>query len=78
MFDIASNLSDTTARLSKYVFGSGDSDVAQVISSARLQAEELYQKLSLLDGSLPVERPGIIFQLAMVTHTKIPRQKSHH
>ncbi len=60
VFDIANNLSDTTARLSNYVFGSGDSDVAQTISSARLQAEELYQKLSLLDGSLPAERPGII------------------
>lgn len=60
IFDIASNLSDTTSKLSKHVFGSGDSDVAQVISSARLQAEELYQKLSLLDGSFPSERPSII------------------
>lgn len=45
--------SATTEELINYVFGSGNADVAHLISLSRLQTEELYQKLSLLDGSLP-------------------------
>ncbi len=60
VFDTARKLSGTTSRLSKYIFGSGETDIAQVISLSRLQAEELYQKLSLLDGSMPQTMPSII------------------
>lgn len=53
-------LSATTEELISYVFGSGNVDIASSISLSRLQAEELYQQLSLLDGSLPQDPPTII------------------
>ncbi|MFH2085229.1 MAG: DUF4012 domain-containing protein [bacterium] len=58
--DTASLLNKSTQNLLGYIFGSGNADVAQVISLSRLQAEELYQKLSLLDGSLPKDPPLIV------------------
>ncbi|MFZ2199726.1 MAG: DUF4012 domain-containing protein [Microgenomates group bacterium] len=60
IFDTATKLNKSTSSLSKYVFGSGEGDGAQIISLSRLQAEELYQKLSLLDGQLPQTAPNII------------------
>ncbi len=59
-FETASQLSKSTQDLTYYIFGSGSSDVAKLVSLSRLQAEELYQKLSLLDGSLPAEPPALI------------------
>ena len=56
-FKTAQALSTTTAELTSYIFGTNTSDVAQLVSLSRLQAEELYEKLSLLDGSLPSETP---------------------
>jgi hypothetical protein len=41
-------------------FCTGSADIAQTISRSRLESEELYQKLSLLDGSLPDTTPGVI------------------
>ena len=55
--ETAKLLSATSEGLINYVFGSGNVDIARTISLARLQAEELYQQLSLLDGSLPQESP---------------------
>jgi hypothetical protein len=53
-------LSVSTSELIQYIFGSGNSDIASLISLSRLQAEDLYQKLSLLDGSLPADPPTIV------------------
>ncbi len=60
MFATARSLSATTADLTKYILGSGNSDITNSISESRLQVEELYQELSLLSGSLPEEKPAII------------------
>jgi len=59
-FSTASQLDKTASDLTNYVFGSGNLDAAKTISSARLQAEQLYQELSLLDGSLPDDPPSFI------------------
>lgn len=59
-FSSATSLSKTAEDLTKYIFGSGDADIAKLVSLGRLQAEELYQKLSLLDGSLPQTAPSVI------------------
>ena len=60
VFETATSLSATTSDLIHYVFGTGNADVAQSLSRSRLEVEELYQKLSLLDGSLPEEPPLIL------------------
>jgi len=60
LFHDANSLSTTTTQLSAYVLGNGSGDVASLLSSARLQSEDLYQKLSLLDGTLPPNPPSII------------------
>ncbi len=59
-FDSALTLGTTSQELVHYVFGSGSGDPAQLVSLARLESEELYQKLSLLDGALPETPPSII------------------
>ncbi len=58
--DSTTRLSGYTEHLSQYVFGSSDADAAQLISLARLESEQLYQELSLLDGALPQNAPNII------------------
>lgn len=50
-------LSLTTSRLAQGVLAGRGGDIPQLISSARLQSESLYQQLALLDGSLPVTPP---------------------
>lgn len=60
VFASAESLSKTAEEMTKYIFGSGDADIAKLVSLSRLQSEDLYQKLSLLDGSLPLTSPGII------------------
>ena len=60
VFDSAQSLSQSASDLTSYIFGSGNADIAKVISLSRIQSEEFYQKLSLLDGSLPVVAPAII------------------
>ena len=60
VFATAESLNQSTKDLTTYIFGNGSSNVAQVVSQSRLQAEELYQKLSLLDGALPADPPTII------------------
>lgn len=57
---VAGELSQTIQGLSNYIFGTSDADIAQLVSLARLQSEDLYQKLSLLEGSLPPDPPSII------------------
>lgn len=59
-FTSAHLLSRSTEELTHFVFGSGTGDVVQLISLSRLQTEELYQKLSLLDGSLPLNPPSVL------------------
>jgi hypothetical protein len=59
-FTTADSLSKSLGDLTGYIFGSSTKDPAQVISLSRLQAEEFYQQLSLLDGSLPADPPRII------------------
>lgn len=59
-FTVADQLSQTTSDLTHYIFGSGNTDIAQAISRSRLESEELYQKLSLLDGSLADEPPQVL------------------
>lgn len=56
----ASLLSNSARELSHYILGGGSSDIVQIISSGRLQAEEFYQQLSLLDGALPAESPHVL------------------
>ncbi len=60
VFELATTLNSSTQELIHYTFGSGSADVAQLISQSRLEIEDLYQKLSLLDGILPAEPPSII------------------
>lgn len=60
IFSSAEILSELSKELTQYVYGSGNADIAQIISNYRLQAEELYQKLSLLDGTLPTTPPPLI------------------
>lgn len=57
---IAQSLSHTSSDLAHYIFGGGEADIVQTISQARLEIEELYQKLSLLDGYLPQDPQDII------------------
>lgn len=59
-FDTATLLSHSMQELTHYIFGPGSSDIAQLVSLSRLQSEELYQKLSLLDGALPADPPKIV------------------
>jgi hypothetical protein len=59
-FKTAGELSQSTSDLTHYIFGTGNADITKVVSLSRLQAEELYQKLSLLDGTLPAEPPGVL------------------
>lgn len=58
--DSAHGLSSSVSELSHYVFGSGSADIASLVSLSRLQTEDLYQKLSLLDGALPSTPPSLI------------------
>ncbi|MBP9670090.1 DUF4012 domain-containing protein [Candidatus Woesebacteria bacterium] len=60
VLETTKQLSSSTTDLIHYIFGSGNSDVASLVSLSRLQAEDLYQKLSLLDGSLPADPPSIL------------------
>jgi hypothetical protein len=60
VLETTKQLSSTTTDMIHYVFGSGNSDIASLVSLSRLQAEDLYQKLSLLDGSLPADPPAIL------------------
>lgn len=60
VLDTSKELNTTTTDLTHYIFGSGNADIARSLSLSRLQAEELYQQLSLLDGSLPATTPQII------------------
>lgn len=60
VLDTTKQLSTSTTDLIHYIFGSGNADVASLVSLSRLQAEDLYQKLSLLDGSLPAEPPSLL------------------
>lgn len=59
-FTTALDLSHSTEELMHYIFGTGSADIAGTISVSRLQTEDLYQKLALLDGSLPDKAPDII------------------
>jgi len=59
-FRTAESLSRSAEDIASYIFGSGNADIAKVISLSRIQAEEFYNQLSLLDGSLPSEVPAII------------------
>jgi hypothetical protein len=60
VLETTKQLSSSTTELIHYIFGSGNADVASLVSLSRLQAEDLYQKLSLLDGSLPSDPPSIL------------------
>lgn len=60
VFKTAESLSQSAQDLTSYIFGSGSTDIAAVISLSRIQAEEFYSQLSLLDGSLPLEAPSIL------------------
>jgi hypothetical protein len=69
-FAVANQLSHTTSELTHYVFGSGSADIAASISRSRLESEELYQKLSLLDGSLPDIVPSILPDRYRLSYTQ--------
>ena len=56
----ASDVEASAARISKYVLGNGNGDLAADISSARLGVGELYADLALLDGSLPTTAPLLV------------------
>lgn len=60
IFSVAGQLSQSLTELTHYIFGSGNADIAQVVSRTRLESEELYQKLSLLDGSLAEDPPSVL------------------
>jgi len=60
VLDTTKQLGVSAGDLIHYVFGNGNSDIASLVSLGRLQAEDLYQKLSLLDGSLPANPPKIL------------------
>ncbi len=74
VFELAGSLNSSTQELIHYTFGSGTADVAQLISQSRLEIEELYQKLSLLDGVLPPTAPAIIPEVHHDKYLKIKSQ----
>ena len=74
VFELAGSLNNSTQELIHYTFGSGTADVAQLISQSRLEIEELYQKLSLLDGVLPPTAPVIIPEVHHDKYLKIKSQ----
>lgn len=56
----SSNLTTVGRDLTAYIFGAGEGDLAVQLNVASLETAELYDNLSLLDGSLPLDPPGII------------------
>lgn len=56
----AHSVSDTTGSLLRHILGAGEGDLVKLISSARLDTEDLYQQLSLLGGALPTSPPTLI------------------
>lgn len=56
----AHSVSDTTGSLLRHILGAGEGDLVKLISSARLDTEDLYQQLSLLGGALPSSPPTLI------------------
>lgn len=60
------DLSNNTSNLTRLILNNnspntvGGGDIPRLISDSRLQAETLYQQLSLLDGSLPAVAPATI------------------
>lgn len=50
----------TGRNLTDYVLGEGEGDIVASLNLASLQADKLYDQLSLLDGSLPSSSPGIL------------------
>ncbi len=60
----AAAFAETGASLAQYVVADATLDLAPTLSLARLQAEKLYEELSLVSGALPGETPGILRQQA--------------
>jgi hypothetical protein len=58
--DTAAAFADTGAALSKYIVSDTSLDLAPTLSLARLQAEQLYEELSLVAGALPETVPGLL------------------
>lgn len=56
----AGSLGATAQKLSSYVLSGGEDNIAALITSTRIQVEDLYQKISLLDAALPLEPPDLI------------------
>lgn len=57
---LASDLSSTGSALVAHLFGQAESDLASLLSLAKLQTGELYERLSLLEGSLPADPPSLL------------------
>lgn len=55
-------LSTASKNVINYVLTDRGGDIAGYLSSARLYSEELYERLSYLDGSLPTDTPALIHQ----------------
>ncbi|GAB4026326.1 MAG: hypothetical protein Fur0011_1590 [Candidatus Microgenomates bacterium] len=58
--DTTSNLARNVKDISTYILGGGDVNLAGTLTTARLDVENLYQQLSLLDGTLPVDTPKLL------------------
>jgi|GEM_PF-2331472 len=55
-----SQLNDNLRGIANYVFTDSGDNIASNISSSRLLSEDLYQQISLLDGTLPTTTPELL------------------
>lgn len=70
ILDISKSLSSSVGEMTHYIFGTGSADIASLVSLSRLQTEDLYQKLSLLSGTLPADLPSVLPEKHEETYKK--------
>lgn len=61
--DTASNLALNLSDIATHVLTDNDVNLASVVTNTRLDIEDLYQKISLFDGTLPPSTPKILSKI---------------
>ncbi len=57
---LSSTLSGSIHGITNHILGEGTGDIVSAISTSRLYTENLYQEISLLDGTLPAQVPTLL------------------
>jgi hypothetical protein len=57
---VASDIAVSGKNIAAYVLGEGEGNIVGDLNVARLQINDMYDKLSLLDGALPSEVPSVV------------------